>query len=731
MNAFDEQIRARKNQDQEDFVDSIYEIAGSVMGRRTIDALNDDRQVAEDAIGDILKYYRLKPVDVPEELRDMNDVLEYILRPHGIMRRSVKLDSEWDKRASGAMLATRKDDGSVVALIPLGVRHYRFYDHKSKKNVIIDHRNRALIEPDAIVFYKPFPLKKLDMGSLLRYIVEQIALSDIVCLVLAMAAVTAVGMLMPWLNNLLFSDVVASGSGRLLLGAGIFLVCATVSYVLFSALRDLLSARIKIRLNVNVEAAMMMRVLSLPVNFFRDYSSGELSNRTGYMVKLCNEIVNSVLSTGLSAVFSLAYISQLLTYAPALTLPAILVMLLTLGVTIITILLQLKVTRQMMLLSGKESGVSYAMISGIQKIRLTGSEKRAFSRWGRLYAQKATLSYNPPFFLKISSVITMAISLFGTIIIYALAIRTGVDVAEYYAFNTAYGSISGAFAALSGIAASLASIRPMLEMLRPFMETVPEVAENKRVVTQLSGAVELNDVTFRYGENDPVILDELNLKIHPGQYVAVAGKTGCGKSTLLRLMLGFETPVRGSIYYDGFDMKNLDLRSLRSRIGTVMQNGKLFSGDIYSNIVVEAPWLTMKDAWEAAEIAGIADDIRRMPMGMHTVISEGQGGISGGQRQRLMIARAIAPKPKLLFLDEATSALDNVTQKKISEALDSMRCTRIVIAHRLSTIKQCDRIIVLDQGKIIEDGSYEELTAKQGVFAELVARQQLDTESGG
>ena len=725
MSIFDEQIRARKRSDQEDFVDSICQLAGSVMGKRLANALNDDRTVTTDAIGDILKYYRAKPSDMPEDIQDMNEMLEYLLRPHGIMRRSVTLDSGWTRKAAGPMLATKKDDGSVVALIPLGMRRYYFYDHKNKKTVIITHKNRDLIDREAIVFYKPFPLKKLTIGSLVKYIIEQVAVSDVLHLILAMAVATGVGMILPWLNRLLFSDVLDSGSINQLLGAGIFLVCATLSGILFTAIREFMSTRISIRLNLSVQAAMMMRILSLPASFFRDYTSGELSNRAGYMTALCSQIVQAVLSTGLSAVFSLAYVSQLLTFAPSLTVPAILVMLMTLAVTIITILLQMKVSKKQMLLAGKESGVSYAIISGMQKIRLTGSEKRVFAKWGGVYSKEASLLYNPPFFLKISSVITLAISLIGTMVIYSVAIRNHVSVADYYAFNTAFGSVSGAFMALAGIASVLAGIKPMLDMLRPFMETVPEVSDDKQVVTHLSGGIELNHVTFRYKENEPAILDDLNLKINPGQYVAITGATGCGKSTLMRVMLGFESPERGSVYYDNADLRNLDLRSLRRKIGTVMQDGKLFSGDIYSNITVTAPWLTMAEAWEAAEISGIAEDIRRMPMQMQTLISEGQGGISGGQRQRILIARAIAPKPKILFFDEATSALDNVTQKKISDALEQLKCTRVVIAHRLSTIKQCDRILVLDKGRIAEDGTYEELMEKNGMFAELVKRQQM------
>ena len=208
--------------------------------------------------------------------------------------------------------------------------------------------------------------------------------------------------------------------------------------------------------------------------------------------------------------------------------------------------------------------------------------------------------------------------------------------------------------------------------------------------------------------------------------MAIVGRTGCGKSTLMRLLLGFEKPEKGAVYYDGKDLNRLDLGSLRRKIGSVIQSGGLFQGDIFSNIVISAPHLTLDDAWEAAEIAGIAEDIRNMPMGMQTLISEGQGGISGGQKQRLMIARAVAPKPKILMFDEATSALDNKTQRQVSEALDKMGCTRIVIAHRLSTIRHCDRILVLDGGNVIEQGSYDELIAKNGYFAELVERQRVD-----
>ena len=726
MGWFDEQVREREEADRAVFEDSFQAIAGAVMGRRMSEALNDDRQMTTDAIGEILKYYRVKPQEVPESIRDMNEVLEYLMRPYGIMRRGVRLEKNWYRDAAGAMLGTRKDDGSVVALLPWGLNGYRFFDRKSGEYVRLNKRTAELIEEDAFAFYKPFPLKKMNIGSLMKYILEQIAVSDLILLALAMIAVTGVGMIMPRLNAMLFSEVLESGSGRMLTGMAIFMICASLSALIFSSVKGFLTTRITTRMSLSVEAAAMMRVLSLPADFFQQYSAGELSNRVQYIHSLANQLVNMALSTGLTSLFSLAYLSQIFAYAPALVAPALIMTALTLGVSVATMVLQVKVSKRQMLIGSKESGITHALITGVQKIRLAGAEQRAFARWGKTYAESAKLQYNPPIFLRVGRVITTAISLAGTMALYYAAVKSRVSISQYYAFNSAYGMISGAFLSLAGIAGSVAQIRPTLEMVKPILDTPPEIDENKAMVTQLFGGVELNNISFRYREDMPLILDNLSLKIRPGEYLAIVGKTGCGKSTLMRILLGFEHPQKGAVYYDGRDLKSLDPKSLRRRIGSVMQNGKLFMGDIFSNITISAPWLTMQEAWEAAEIAGFAEDIRQMPMGMHTLISEGQGGISGGQRQRLMIARAVASKPKILMFDEATSALDNVTQKQVSEALDRMKCTRIVIAHRLSTIRECDRIIVLDQGKIIEDGSYEELIEKNGFFAELVERQRLD-----
>lgn len=308
--------------------------------------------------------------------------------------------------------------------------------------------------------------------------------------------------------------------------------------------------------------------------------------------------------------------------------------------------------------------------------------------------------------------------------LFAVAANKSLSVPQYAAFNTSFGMVSGAILELTSVAAMISALRPIMDLAEPILKAKPEVCEERQIVKKVKGSIELNNISFRYTDDGPWIIDHLNLKIPRGQYLAIVGTTGCGKTTLMRLMMGFETPKSGAVYYDGKDIQKLDQKSLRQQIGVVMQNGKLFNGDIFSNITISAPQLGLKEAWEAAEMAGVADDIRNMPMGMHTILSEGSGGISGGQRQRLMIARAIVTKPKVLLFDEATSALDNITQKHVSDSLKNLKSTRIVIAHRLSTIKECDRIIVLDKGHIIEDGTYQSLSKAGGFFSELVERQK-------
>ena len=727
MGWFDEQIRERREQDQRAFEESFASIAGAVLGRPA--AMSDEGKQAKSAIEEILKYYHAKSREIPDTVKDWGEQLEYVLRPYGIMRRTVTLEKGWYKDAIGAMLARRKEDGTLTALIPTGLSGYTYADPATGKRRRVNAKTQELFEREAIAFYKPFPQGKIGIPGMMKYIGSCTSWADRILFALSALAVSLVGLLLPRLNNLLFSHVAASGSVVALAALVSFMLLVSVSSQLLNTVKSLLTVRMDTKVSVSVEAAGMMRLFSLPANFFKQYSTGEIASRVMNIKQLASLLISSVAAVGLTSLFSLLQITQIFAYAPALVVPALAIVGVTLAFSVVTSVRQKNITQQLMEQSAKENGLSYALISGVQKVKLSGAEKRAFAKWSEQYAKVARLEYDPPMFLKVNSVISLAITLTGTLVMYAVAVKSGVSVSEYYAFNSAYAMITGAFTSLAGIAAMVGQIVPILNMAKPILDAQPEISADKQMVDRISGGIELNNVSFRYSEDMPNVVDDMSLKIRPGQYVAIVGKTGCGKSTLMRLLLGFETPQKGAIYYDGRDMASLDLKSLRRRMGVVMQDGKLFQGDIYSNITISAPWLTLDDAWEAAEMAGVAEDIRRMPMGMHTLISEGSGGISGGQRQRLLIARAIAPKPRVLMFDEATSALDNITQRVVSDSLDKLKCTRIVIAHRLSTIRHCDRIIVLDGGHIVEDGTYEDLIAQNGYFAELVARQRLDTES--
>ena len=729
MGWFDKQIRERMRRDQEVMEDSFVRLAGSVLGSQAAEKLQDERLVTKEALDEILRYYHMKPVQIPDEIRGFEDQLDYVLRPLGLMTRNVALREDWYRHAYGPMLGMLRENNMPVALLPGKLFGYTYRDPATGNLVMINRSTAKLLSEEALCFYQPLPMKKLGIPDLMLYMKRCISRGDWILIILATFIVTQVGMLEPRAYQVITGPVLRSKNVSLLAGMSVFLLCAAFSNGLLSAVTSILTERISLKTSLAVEAAVMMRILSLPLSFFRHYSSGEISTRAGTMNSLCSMLLGYVMSTGLGSVMSLLYIGQIFRFTPALVVPSIIIIGVTTLISLLTSFLQIPVSRKKMKLAAENNGMSYAMITGIQKIRMSGAEKRSFARWAKLYSREAALDYNPPLFLKLNGVVTTAVSLIGTIVLYYMAVRSGVDTSEYFAFSAAYGRVMGAFASLAGIAISAASVPPLLEMVEPILKTEPEVTEKKEVLTHLSGSLEMSHVSFRYEENTPYVLKDFSLKIRAGEYVAIVGRTGCGKSTLIRLLLGFETPESGAVFYDGRDLAGIDPRSLRRRMGVVSQNGQLFQDNIFSNITISAPWLNIDAAWEAAEIAGIAQDIRDMPMGMHTIISEGQGGISGGQKQRILIARAIAPKPRILILDEATSALDNLTQKQVSEALDQLKCTRIVIAHRLSTIRNCDRILVMDQGRIIESGTYEELIAMNGEFADLVARQRLDTDS--
>ena len=678
----------------------------------------------DEALAVLLAHFNVKPSGTLSAGDTIEQRLDNALHPHGIMRRKVHLEGQWYKDAIGAMLGTLQD-GTPVALLPHGTAGYSYIDPATGKRIRVTSGNAGTIQQDALCLYQPLPLKSLGLRDLVSFGLRSLGKADYVTIVLVSAIATIIGLLPAWANQVIFDQIVPYGKPSLVLPVAALLIGAALSQAVIGLAQSLVTARIGTKLNVQVQAAVMARLLLLPPRFFVEHQPGELTNRAMAVTQLVQLLMKVVFTTGLSSVLSLVYIVQIASFAPQLTIPALFVLVVNAIVTTVATLANMRYDQKQLESTAGLSGTLVSLLSGISKIKLAGAERRAFTRWAQDYAQVAKSIYDRPLLLKASSVITTATGLAGTILIYFLASATQVSVADYMAFNVAYGMVTGAIMALAGIGTQIAAIQPTMKLVEPVLKCQPEAREGDHPVEDVTGAIELTDVTFRYSEDGPAIVEDLSLSIHPGDYVAIVGRTGCGKSTLVRLLLGFEEPELGTICYDGRDLDTLDKRSLRRHIGVVLQTGRLVSGNIFQNITLSAPYLTMDEAWEAAELAGIADDIRAMPMGMFTRISEGSGSISGGQRQRLLIARAVAAKPKLLIFDEATSALDNITQRQVSDALGALDCTRVVVAHRLSTIRNCDRVLVLDGGRIVEDGTYDDLLAQNGVFAELVERQRL------
>ena len=722
------QIEARSKYDSEMTERAYAELAASVSGYGAAPRIIvDDIAQTDGAAKACLAYIGVEAGEVPPNIVDFDERIDWLCRPTGTMRRNVRLEGDWWKKAFGAMVG-HLDTGEAVPLLPHGIHGYHYLEPGTNRKVKVNAMTAWRIQSEAVLFYLPLPAKPLKTTDLVAFIARVFNRNDYFLVLVAAAAAALIGLALPWANQVAFSVVAPSGQARLILPIAALLLGVVVSTALINACRSLVMSRVSMKLDVVAEAATFARILALPTSFFKEYSSGNLGNRVSTVTMLAQQLANIVLGAALTALLSIVYIIQIGTFTPVLVLPAFVIALVQAAFMVIATLLTMRYEAETMEANAKLSGEVTALLNGVQKIKLAGAEDRAFAKWAHSYANYARPAYNRPVLVRALPAVVTLVGLLGTIVIYYLAGSNSVTIADYMAFSAAFGQVTAAFAALAEMAGQFAQINPMLDMVAPILEATPEIAEGKPSVESLSGGIEVSGVSFRYGEDLPYVLNDLSFNIKPGEYVALVGRSGCGKSTIVRLLLGFEEPERGAVYFDQYDVQRVDLRSLRQHVGVVMQDGKLFMGDIANNITISTPSATLDDAWSAAELAGLADDIRKMPMGMQTLVTEGSGGVSGGQRQRIMIARAICGQRRVLIFDEATSALDNVTQKHVSDSLDSLKCTRVVVAHRLSTVKNCDRILVVDGGKIAEEGTYDELIAKNGLFAELVERQRLDKE---
>ena len=721
MAVYINQIKKRRELEKAQLSEALDRGAQRLGFRRKKRVVPQDDQSALRQILDALevKDYELDEDDMitPEEL------LTGILRPRGIMMRRIRLTGTWWRECVGPLLGYTKD-GHLVALTPTSTGlGYKYKDQEGFIRTLGRQEMEERLKPTAIIFTKALPLRTLKIKDLVNFAWSLVSGPNALLLTAAALIVVLLGMFTPMANKLIFDTVIPTGDAIDLLPITGLLVGATVGTMLFTLTRNLYITRVQHIVDLHTHNAIMARTFLLSPTFFSKHASGELTAKISNLSTLCNMINETIIGAGLSAVLSLIYFMQLWVYGRSLLLPAFIILACQTVVLWLnykrTVRIQCTYTQK----AAQLSGLEYNMLTGIQKIKLTGSENRAFTRWLDYYTDQARPLYNPAFIGRLYKALTALLGIGGTAIIFWSTLSNNVSPSDYIAFSSAFGMMTAAMAQMNQILPSVARIKPLLESVRPILEAVPEMEQKAPQVEDLLGSIEVSGLSFRYQEDSPLVLDDLSLKIESGEYVGIVGKSGSGKTTLMRLLLGFEQPLNGGIYYDNYDLSKVDKTSLRRKIGCCLQSGSLFTGDLFQNITITAPWATHKDVWDALRMACLDEDVRRMPMGLHTIVSEGGGEFSGGQKQRILIARALISKPQIIFFDEATSALDNISQKQVSENLDTLHCTRVVIAQRLSTIRHCDRIIVLNKGKIAEQGTYEELMEKKGLFYEMSLRQ--------
>jgi NHLM bacteriocin system ABC transporter ATP-binding protein len=664
----------------------------------------------------------------PDFLRNLTapDPLSALCRSAGARHRRVALGGDWYRRAGQPLLAYRESDGRPLALLSGRSRSYSVYDPVTGSRTKVDRDLADSLRPFAYCFYRGFPPTPVKLKDLclfgLRGCWRDLALVFTLALLVGL-----MGMVLPVLTRDVFDVIIPGGRRNSLMGVAVFILAASLASTLIGLTRGFALLRIENQVEAGVQAAIWMRLLSLPAAFFRQFSVGDLEARAAAIGTIRQMLTSSALSVLFAGIFSIGNFALLFYYSVPLALVATILTIVQLTAFLGLAIAQLQIQRASLDVQGRLYGLLLQLIANISKFRVSATENRAFMAWSRIFVAYRRRGMRSARVSNGMAVVGRVFSIVSSMAIFWITskITTGskaFTTGDFMAFMSAYGSFSGALMSMGQVGVGLVATIPLYRRVKPILNALPESDPSKQVAGELAGHIEMRNVSFRYRKDGPQVLKNISLSVAPGEFVAIVGPSGSGKSTVARLLLGLERPDSGAIFYDGQDIATLDIASLRQQMGVVMQNSNVFSGDIYSN-VASSTQCTVEEAWQAARVAALDDDLKAMPMGMHTVLGEAGVGLSGGQRQRLMIARAVAGKPRVLLLDEATSALDNRTQDKVSQNLRQLRSTRVVIAHRLTTVMNADRIFMIDNGLLVQSGSYQELSARPGPFAEFVKRQ--------
>lgn len=666
------------------------------------------------ALASVFSYYKIKgELDLaePSNLHEMEDALT----DKDLIPTQIVLNGKWWESARGPIITTDKA-GEFVAVLPRGMG-YRICKPSSKRGIRVNAKTEKELSKDAINIIPALPRQAMSKSDFFRYCFKIIPSIDWFIILSFCVLSTLLAMLVPIANKVLFAEVIPSGATSAIFPICGFLLASSISSIVFQLCRNLVLVRTKDRFNSVVQLALIERLLNLPAAFFKKFSSGNLSQKVLGVSEIYQLLTSQILAVIASGVFSIMYVLIAFVYAKSMIWLVTLTVIATFGVSLLQFRSLTRKYRTAFHYAMATRDFTHNALLGIQKIKNSRSEQRAFKQWSDRFSKSEVILKYP----KIPGIVLIS---FCTFFAWYTAWKSNMAVSDYVAFMSAFGVMIASLGEFIPNLSSIAQLVPYIEKLQPVLETPVQEDENLPSVDNITGSIDINNVSFRYGEDSPLILDNVSLHINAGENIGIVGSSGCGKSTLMRLLLGFEEPKSGSIFYGPYNISKVKVGSLRQYVGFCPQSMQIFPSSIAENIRFSSIQCTMDDIWEAARIACIDEDIKRMPEGMNTILGEGGTGLSGGQCQRLLIARSVINKPKVLFLDEATSALDNITQRKVVENLSIMGCTRIAIAHRLSTVMSCDRIIVLDKGKVVEDGSPKELIEKRGFFYQLSKRQQ-------
>lgn len=596
-------------------------------------------------------------------------------------------------------------------------------EFRTKDTYTVEEAINSIFGETADFFYKPLPTGSLRLLDLLKFMISSISFSDTATMAVSMILSGLFGLVLPLVNKYVYDIIIPSGNYNDIFPVAILMMGVALSQFVLSMTKRLCGESIINKVKLTFESATFHRLLMLPYDFFKNYPSGELTNYVSNIGLLCEVFCSIILTTVLTSVFSFTYLIQIKMLVPELFAPTLYILLTLCFLIVLFAWKEYFFQKRNLKLSAELFGFVNQMIKGIESIKLFGAEVFVFAEWSKRYNEKlkAFLLGRNVFSIK-EAVFTVAVSL-GALLIYYAASKRDVSASDFIAFSIAYTAVVTVIIKMAQTGKQISIMLPILNSIMPIFEHELEAGTctDKNKIIEPKGNIQIYNLSFAYDNN--MVIKNINLEIKSGEYIGIVGETGCGKSTLLKLMLGLEKARSGSIYYDEHSMNDVDIMTLRQRIGTVMQNGKLIHDTIFENITAGNSSLSVENVLEAAETAGIAEDINKMPMGLFTVISQSGGGISEGQAQRILIARAIVNKPKILFFDEATSALDNITQKAVISQIEKLDCTKIIIAHRLTTVKNCDKIIVMDKGEIVQHGTYDELLNKDGLFRTIATRQ--------